>query len=714
MARISLVMIVKNEERVLRRCIESVRPITDEVIVCDTGSTDSTRAIAREYGTVYEIPFTDFVQTKNAALQLANGDYILWMDADEYVVEGLEKLGQHADAGVTAVNARIVEGRGEIVANTYFRPRLWKNDGSWAFAGPGVHEVPCGPGEVTFDGSIVVRHDHSHREPTSYVERFREYVTILTDHLTQHPDDTRAMFYLARTYKDLQNNVEAITWYERYLAQNSGFRDEQWQAAYDIAQCHKADGEYDLALETLARARQIDPRRAEAWMVQGAIFFELQDWEEAIGCYEKARSLPFPDDVVLFIDPRAYDELPIEQLVLCYDKLRRYREALVLAEKLVEMGIDERRVSNLHWFRSRLHKVIFFALGHTPEPIYGDMLEHQGVGGVETTYLELSRVLAQSGHDVFVFGRCEEEHVHDNVRFIPHQRIAEYLNLGPDAMITSRWFEPLYMLENVRRFIWLQDAHFADPAYPDTFGLADCIVCSSRWHRHYIAERLGGTIDARKVHVVPLGIRKDLYHHSVWRDPHKVIYSSNPDRGLYNLIDMWGDISERVPNIHLTITYGWEGLRTWSDDPEWQAKIEHDRMRVENWARNAGNVRLTGRLTKRQLAAEQQSAALCLYPNNFWETFCLTALECQAAGTPTITTRRGALTTTLCQDGNVFVNGNPESAEYRTIFCEETVRLLTDWESWKSLSASCLQHVANNPTDWEDVGNMWDRLIVEI
>ena len=110
---IALVMIVKNEAKCLERCIESVRPIVDEFVIVDTGSTDGTQDIIKKYGKLYEIPFVNYVETKNHALSLAKSDYILFMDADEYVIEGMVFLQEHARTGTECVLGKIIEGTGD-------------------------------------------------------------------------------------------------------------------------------------------------------------------------------------------------------------------------------------------------------------------------------------------------------------------------------------------------------------------------------------------------------------------------------------------------------------------------------------------------------------------------------------------------------------------------------------------------------------------------
>src|SRR5882757_3140262 len=84
-AKISLTMIVRNEENNLPRCLESVRGLFDEIVVVDTGSTDRTAEIARSFGArVFDFVWVDdFAAARNAALARARGAYAFWLDADD-------------------------------------------------------------------------------------------------------------------------------------------------------------------------------------------------------------------------------------------------------------------------------------------------------------------------------------------------------------------------------------------------------------------------------------------------------------------------------------------------------------------------------------------------------------------------------------------------------------------------------------------------------
>ena len=169
-----------------------------------------------------------------------------------------------------------------------------------------------------------------------------------------------------------------------------------------------------------------------------------------------------------------------------------------------------------------------------------------GAGGVETTYIELPKALQALGQECFVFCRCEAEHVVDGVRFVPWERMAEYADLNPDVLVTSRWFDPLYWpaLAGAKKVLWLQDAYFADPGR--AFEVVDRVVVSSPWHRDYTVQRYGHGIDARKLRVINLGIRRELFGGSgragAGASGMQAVYSSNPDRGLQELAAMWPEI----------------------------------------------------------------------------------------------------------------------------------------------------------------------------
>ena len=717
MATISLIMIVKNEEKILERAVESVRSICDEIIICDTGSTDKTVEIIKKYAEPKFLTFTNYVETKNEALKLATSDFILFMDADEQIIEGLQYLKEWADTSNTnCINGFIVEGLNDgVPSHTYIRARLFKNNNNWHYEGPGVHEVlqPTTDSSTVTDHRIKILHSHDHKSSQDYSDKFRGYVEILKNYLKEHPNDGRATFYLGRTYKDLGNWLEAIEYYRKYLALNTNFRDEKWQAAYDMAVIWRLLGEYDQVFKVCDLAQEIDPRRAEIPVLLGEVYYGLQEWDKSIKYFEKAMFLPVPEDVVLFLNPRAHFEIPGDFLVLLYDRMRDYRRAYsvvkLLADKLSKP--DNRLVHNITWLNKMQYKNIFFCLGNTPEPVYGGMIDKTGVGGIETSYIELSKEFAKLKHNCFLFCNCEKEEVYEGVYYIPFSKMGEYANLNPEVIITSRDYASLYRFANAKKIISAQDNLYTDSNYSNAFKDTDALVCSSQWHRYHLAHLLGEGLKASKINIIPLSIRGELYKDkNIVREPYKIIFSSNPNRGLKTLISYWDELCEKVPEINASIVYGFNGLRTWGTDPNWIESVNKEEQETIDWAKKAGNVQFLGRLKKEDLAKEQLSCSLCLYPTGFFETFGLTYLEMQAAGVVTVTTRLGALNTTLFHESNILIDDNPSGERYRKTFIDSVVELLQNNEKREKMSKQCIEYFNSQPT-WESVAKKWENLI---
>jgi len=140
--RLSVCMIVKNEERFLGQCLASVKDIADELIVIDTGSTDRTVEIARQHGAhVGHFEWcNDFAAARNASIAPATGDWILYLDADEELnsdfVSGLTKLLNNREVNLYRL-ALVNHHQGECSKS--YVPRLYRNMPGIAFTGC-VHE----------------------------------------------------------------------------------------------------------------------------------------------------------------------------------------------------------------------------------------------------------------------------------------------------------------------------------------------------------------------------------------------------------------------------------------------------------------------------------------------------------------------------------------------------------------------------------------------
>ena len=172
MAEISLCMIVKNEEKVLGRCLESAKELADEIVIVDTGSEDRTREIAGSYTSlVYEIPWRDdFSQARNFSFSMATKEYCMWLDADDVISEEnrrklLEYKGK-MDGTEDVVMIKYTAGFDAAgrPSFTYYRERILRNREDLRWKGR-VHEAVEPRGNVVYWDAAIFHRKEGPGEP---------------------------------------------------------------------------------------------------------------------------------------------------------------------------------------------------------------------------------------------------------------------------------------------------------------------------------------------------------------------------------------------------------------------------------------------------------------------------------------------------------------------------------------------------------------------
>jgi glycosyltransferase involved in cell wall biosynthesis len=220
---LSLCMIVRNEERNLRRCLKSVRGLAGELIVVDTGSTDATRRIAAGFGAeVIPFDFTvvDFAAARNRALAGARGKWILMLDADEMLdgasVPLIERLVARDENAGYFLERHNHSSDSEKSPKDYV-VRLFPNRPNYRYRGR-VHEtvdasILAGGGRLYKTG---IRIDHSFSSDREARRRKnRWYIEILNEEIAANPSDYSRLDFLAAEYHQLEMFPEAAAIAER-------------------------------------------------------------------------------------------------------------------------------------------------------------------------------------------------------------------------------------------------------------------------------------------------------------------------------------------------------------------------------------------------------------------------------------------------------------------------------------------------------------------
>lgn len=328
MITISLCMIVKNEEDVLGRCLDSIRDLVDEIIIVDTGSADRTKSIASEYtDRIYDFQWIDdFSAARNYAFSKASMEYCMWLDADD-VIEDRDRwdffaLKQSLTLETDLVMMRYVTEFDEYNSPCfwYYRERLLRNNGTYFWQGA-VHEVITPRGNIMYSDIPVM---HRKLGPGNPDRNLNIYKKILAQGKRL---DTRGHYYYARELYYHQMYEEAIYELRQFLSFSDAWIENKIEACLLLSKCYLAAGDRSASLQVLLKSLEFDSPRAEVCCEIGNHFLESGQYRIAIFWFETARSRDMGDRRGGFILPDCYHYIPALQLCVCYDKLGNYEKA---------------------------------------------------------------------------------------------------------------------------------------------------------------------------------------------------------------------------------------------------------------------------------------------------------------------------------------------------------------------------------------------------
>ncbi|HSX14039.1 MAG TPA: glycosyltransferase [Chlamydiales bacterium] len=278
---ICLNMIVKNESPVIRRCLESIRPYIDYWVIVDTGSTDGTQKIIKNYlkdipGELYERPWKNFGFNRSEAFLFAQhkGDYILFIDADDT----LQIEDQQCFSNL--IEDLYTMWRG-FVGFSSIHPQLVKGDLPWKFVGVTHEYLACDvPYTSAFlEGVKYVTGSGGHRSCGK--EKFFANIRLLEDGIKQEPDNARYYFYLAESYRDAGEKGKALEWYQKRVAMG-GWSEEVYWSMLQIGHCLRDLGlPKNVVTDSYLNALMFRPSRIET-------FFYLAQLNNDSGDYQSA------------------------------------------------------------------------------------------------------------------------------------------------------------------------------------------------------------------------------------------------------------------------------------------------------------------------------------------------------------------------------------------------------------------------------------------
>jgi glycosyltransferase involved in cell wall biosynthesis len=310
--KLVLILMIRNEEKILRRCLEAVESIVDAYAICDTGSNDKTCEIADEFlkthtGCLSKTEWKNFGHNRTLSFQFAQAyvrDVLKWdlqdtygllLDADMVFLPGTLKTQALKEIGYS------VSQRGGTLE--YMNCRLVRMDYAWKCKGV-THEYWDGP--TTPLGKEICSID-DRGDGGCKSDKFERDARLLEQGLKDEPENARYMFYLAQTYHSLGRYKDAIATYKKRIAAG-GWAEEIWFSHYMIGNSHRELGNIPKFEEWMLRAHAYRPGRAEAVYALAKYFREHAQHYKAYHYAKLGKEIPRPGDV-LFLEAEVYNGL---------------------------------------------------------------------------------------------------------------------------------------------------------------------------------------------------------------------------------------------------------------------------------------------------------------------------------------------------------------------------------------------------------------------
>lgn len=298
---ISACLIVKDEEKLLPGCLESIRDWVDEIIVVDTGSNDKTVSIALTYGAkVFNQQWEgNFPKHRNFSLEKATSDWIFVIDADERIcqedVSRLKELVNSDQHSIISINVFNVYGKDERMTTFLPSVRLFKRDLNLRYEGIVHNRINFPPDASVVRANVKLKHLGYDLSPEQVRRKFERSHALLEKQLKKNPSDAFALFNLAQLLRGaakdnpdlfsdeiikLASRAVALTNPNELLTRNIHL-----MCLDQLAWAHFYQGDLKLALNYAQKAIGYKKDYLDPLLLLGHIYSKSQDFDKAKEAY---------------------------------------------------------------------------------------------------------------------------------------------------------------------------------------------------------------------------------------------------------------------------------------------------------------------------------------------------------------------------------------------------------------------------------------------
>jgi tetratricopeptide (TPR) repeat protein len=298
-------MIVKNESRIITRLLETVTPIIDTYVICDTGSTDNTPELIKTFfdakgipGEVIHEPFKNFGHNRTVALKAARNKatYALLLDADMK----LRIEPNFNKQALTADSYTIIQRGGSL---SYYNTRFIKLSIDAKCVCPTHEYYDLQPNTRTDKLDSIWIDDIG--DGGSKGDKFERDIRLLKEGLIEEPNNGRYYFYIANSYFNCNRKEECIQYYRKRI-QLGGWTEEVFYSHLNLGHAYMAIGQPELAINTWMNGYDLHPARSETVYEICRYYREIGKKKLAMLFCNLGKSIPYPKNDVLFIHDDVY------------------------------------------------------------------------------------------------------------------------------------------------------------------------------------------------------------------------------------------------------------------------------------------------------------------------------------------------------------------------------------------------------------------------
>lgn len=716
---IALACILKNEERNIAQLLNSVKDCFDEIHLTDTGSTDNSIEIINSLKQDYPLHLhhfkwiDDFAAARNASFAPVTTDYVMWLDLDD-VLSGAEGFKNFTKTTMKIADFWVAtyhyasDGSGKPICS-FVRERIFRTNLKlkWKYF---VHEgvIP----KSDFKKDVIVHYAtswnvvHKRSDEDAKQDKSRN-IKLFSDRKNQL--DARMKYYYG---KELFETGDPLTAFGELLTASADETLEGHDRLMSVQYCCISAmqlNQFDRAIQIAHQGLQLDPCRAEFYVIIGDSYLKMNRINEAIPNFRAAASCPYQENRLvygaIYSHADSYKHYPLNQLARIYANQGNMDLAEETVNKAMALGDNQESIaiaSEIQSLKSKVGIGINISKSKNEDIVvschpggFYEWDEHvyktKGIGGSETAVVEMAYWLSRlTDRKVLVFNNRAEKRWFGNVEYLPANDLPMYFASNVPK-VNINWRHNI-KLTDADTYLWSHDLMCHGIERSENYKE---LLALSEFHKNFLINI--AAVPENKIRVTRNGIDPDRFKYlDINKVDNRVIWSSSPDRGLERAMLVMDEVVREFGTAELHCYYGFDNMLKMGK----KAHVES----IQAMIKERPYVKFVGNVSQSELSGAMASAQVWLYPTNFLETFCITAVEALCCKVHPVVRAYGALEDTLSYESKIkmadVINSDCETKEEIDLYAQAVINSIYS-RSWQRVEADKEKH------SWQSVAKEW-------